>query len=198
MKTTLTLSILLFAMACGSSDGSADSDSADETPSETTTQKLACGSGALYAEVHPGCAAMDAAAVPDPELGSCFCFLGYAWDGTGCVSLSDCFCEGDDCDKLAQTEEECVAAHTSCGQASTLSPLACNDPGLYATAHDQCAAMDAAAVPDPEFGSCFCFLGYAWDGTGCVSLSDCFCEGDDCDKLTQTEEECLAAHAECL
>jgi hypothetical protein len=40
-------------------------------------------------------------------------------------------------------------------------------------------------------------LGFAWNGTECVELGDCRCAGSDCDKLTQTVEECQQAHAAC-
>jgi hypothetical protein len=57
--------------------------------------------------------------------------------------------------------------------------------------------MEAQAIPDPEHGSWFCFLGYAFDGSECVELTDCFCAGKDCDKLTRTKEECEERHAHC-
>jgi hypothetical protein len=198
MRKVLILSFIVLTLGCGGSDGSDESAPSDDSPSATNTQRLECGSSALYEALHPGCGAMDAVAAPDPELGSCFCFLGYAWDGSACVALNDCFCEGQDCDKLAETEEACLETHASCSSAGSLSPLACNDPGLFAGTHDACAPMDAAAAPDPELGSCFCFLGYAWDGSACVALNDCFCEGQDCDKLTQTQQDCETAHAACL
>src|SRR5512142_1445530 len=72
--------------------------------------------------------------------------------------------------------------------------LTCSDPLLYSNAHDTCAAMDATAAPDDTGASCLCALGYAWDGTTCVFLGDCTCVGDDCDKLTDTLEECLDQH----
>jgi hypothetical protein len=168
-------------------------------PVDTTQQRLSCGDQALFAASHDACAAMDAEAVPDPDLGSCFCMLGYAWDGSACVSLTDCFCQGEDCDKLTLSLEQCQAAHADCAEpiGTVQQHLSCGDQALFAASHDACAAMDAEAVPDPDLGSCFCMLGYAWDGSACVSLTDCFCQGEDCDKLTLSLEECQAAHADC-
>ncbi len=181
--------------ACGSAD---DPEAKDDPPEQ---EVLSCASAALYASAHSGCEAMDAEEVPDPE-GSCDCFLGYAWNGSSCVSLADCGCEGADCDKLTRSREECVAAHAECVAASPPTipepvRIACEDMLEIANVHDDCEAMDAEAVPDAEAGPCDCFLGYAWNGSRCVSLADCSCQGADCDKVTQSYDECVAAHAEC-
>jgi hypothetical protein len=137
--------------------------------------------------MHDACAPMLAEAV-----GDCYCSLGYAWDGTACAHLGGCECQGLDCNKLAETQEECESEHLGCVE----SGLHCGNTALYAEVHGACAAMDAQAAGD-EFGHCLCLLGYAWNGTECVSLADCQCIGDDCDKLTETIEACQAAHAEC-
>lgn len=70
--------------------------------------------------------------------------------------------------------------------------LECGAAALHAALHDGCEAMDA--VGD---GNCFCAMGFAWDGDACVMLGGCECVGADCDSLTETEEECLAAHESC-
>ncbi|MFW5740945.1 MAG: hypothetical protein ACOC1F_11330, partial [Myxococcota bacterium] len=109
---------------------------------------------------------------------------------------ANCRCEGDDCDKLTETREACEQAHGACGGGET-TRLHCGSTELFTLSHDVCDAMDAKAAPDELGQSCYCFLGFAWNGSACVGLADCACEGEDCDKLTQTEEECLEAHAAC-
>ena len=56
--------------------------------------------------------------------------------------------------------------------------------------------MDATAVED-ENGACLCFFGFAWNGEDCVALNNCACEGADCDKLTESLEDCQAEHQSC-
>jgi GTP cyclohydrolase II len=58
--------------------------------------------------------------------------------------------------------------------------------------------MDAVASADSSGAHCNCMLGYAWDGKKCQGLGDCACTGTDCNKLTSTLNECLAAHTSCL
>ena len=70
--------------------------------------------------------------------------------------------------------------------------LQCGSAELYSLTHDGCGGMDA--VGD---GACFCFLGYAWNGAACVGVNGCECQGTDCDKLSQSLEECQAAHTTC-
>jgi hypothetical protein len=92
--------------ACGGGDVSA--------PGPLPEGSIGCGSEALYAAAHRSCEPMQAKAVPDPEHGSCFCFLGYAFNGSDCLALTDCYCAGEDCGKLTRTKEECEALHASC------------------------------------------------------------------------------------
>lgn len=166
---------------------------------------VTCGTVAGSGRLRDSCDAMDARALPDPEAGPCDCSLGYAWDGVGCVHLADCFCEGQDCDELFQDREACESAHAECTAeppVTTGEPLrlSCNDEGRFREEADgpsdgtSCAPMDATGIPDPEAGACDCSLGYAWSGTSCIHLGNCFCEGDDCDKLFRDLEECTAAH----
>ncbi len=156
---------------------------------------LHCGSAQMYSAQHDLCEAMDAHASPDENGMPCDCFLGYAWNGSDCVSLGDCRCVGQDCDKLTQTIEQCRSNHALCMPDPEF--VSCGSSTLYSAKHDQCNAMDATAVPDENGSSCYCMLGFAWNGTECVALGDCRCAGSDCDKLTQTVEECQQAHAAC-
>jgi len=83
--------------------------------------------------------------------------------------------------------EECESAHSACGQT-----FECGSADLYSLTHDSCDSMDA--VGD---GACFCFLGFAWNGAGCVDVNGCQCDGADCDKLSMSLEECESAHSSC-
>ena len=71
--------------------------------------------------------------------------------------------------------------------------IECGDEALFALIHDSCEPMDAAG--DNE---CYCMLGYAWTGSACEAVTGCECTGDDCDSLSETEEDCLDAHATCV
>jgi hypothetical protein len=157
-----------------------------------TGSDFQCGSPRLFSSSHASCESMDAKAAGP----GCRCVLGYTWNGTACEMLSNCECEGADCDKLTQSQEECEQAHAGC--AETSSTFACGSAKLYAAKHDACSAMDATAVPDDTGSSCFCFLGFAWNGSACEGLSDCACQGADCDKLAETVAQCEQAHAACL
>ena len=108
MKTHLCFAILTLTLACGA-DGNNE-----EPVKEPSNDAVACGSSKLHALSHDACSAMDAKAAADPEAGSCDCILGYAWDGTKCTMLGDCFCEGEDCDKLTMDKSECEEAHSGC------------------------------------------------------------------------------------
>lgn len=55
-----------------------------------------------------------------------------------------------------------------------------------------CAAIDAVGA-----GACDYVLGFAWNGTRCVTVSGCTCEGTECELLTDSSDACLAAYAGC-
>ncbi|MFW5966595.1 MAG: hypothetical protein ACOCV2_03705 [Persicimonas sp.] len=54
----------------------------------------------------------------DPQeargVGMCQMFLGYVWDGEECKGVSGCSCEGDDCDDLFGSFEDCEEAYRGC------------------------------------------------------------------------------------
>jgi hypothetical protein len=180
MKSILVATLAgmtLFALGCGG----------------TSKPTLQCGSAALHSQTSNACGAMDAKAVGDAN-GHCLCIMGFAWDGSQCVALGDCACEGADCSKLTETIEECQAAHATCSNQLALS---CGSSALYSKSHDVCGAMDVKDQPDENGNHCKCMMGFAWNGTECVGLGDCACVGADCDKLTETIEACQAQHLSC-
>jgi hypothetical protein len=56
-----------------------------------------------------------------------------------------------------------------------------------------CAPMDA----HPDAQACASDQQFAWDGTQCVSLLTCACQGGDCRYLLPTESLCEEIHAKC-
>lgn len=162
-----------------------------EEPTVDDDVTLECGDAALYSFDHDGCEAMDA--VGD---GACYCALGFAWNGSGCDMVAGCECAGEDCDSLTESEEACLAAHESCREEDPDDPptpgFMCSSEALFSADHEVCDAMDA--VGDE---SCWCVLGFAWNGSECEMLTGCECLGSECDSLTHSIEECEAAHDTC-
>jgi hypothetical protein len=122
---------------------------------------------AAYASCIPDCSPQDAMGV-----GLCRLLLGWAWDGRRCVALGGCECEGEDCDELFDSPEECIAAYERCP-----SP---------------CAPMRAEPV-----GPCDAILGVRWNGIGCEYISGCSCEGPECGELFDAIEDCEVAYRDC-
>jgi hypothetical protein len=85
-----------------------------------------------------------------------------------------------------------TASGGSAGSGGEVPVISCGSDALFAGTHDLCDSMDATGDD-----GCFCMLGYAWDGAQCVGISGCACTGADCNKLTQTPEECATDHASC-
>lgn len=106
MTKSLTLATLALVFAFGCAEDTQESES-------STPPVIACGSSELRQSTHDVCAPMDAEAV-DGEGGGCWCMLGYAWNGSECVMLANCACEGTDCSKLTLDKADCEAAHSSC------------------------------------------------------------------------------------
>jgi len=115
--------------------------------------------------------------------------LGYAWSGTECVALADCSCAGADCDKLTQTQQECITNHSSCSKV-----YPCGSQEVFELKHKACSAMDVHSSGDV----CYCApMGFAWNGTQCVAVK-CDCTGSDCNKLSKTQQDCQDAHSSCV
>jgi hypothetical protein len=56
-----------------------------------------------------GCAPQEARGV-----GVCAAFFGYAWNGSECIGLGGCSCEGADCDEAYASPEACQRARSAC------------------------------------------------------------------------------------
>jgi hypothetical protein len=80
-----------------------------------------CSGDSVSCGSTPGCA-MDGGVEPPPYcppqdargVGACAAFFGYAWDGSQCVGVSGCSCEGTECRTLARDPMACEFAHRLC------------------------------------------------------------------------------------
>lgn len=120
------------------------------------------------------CKAQDARA-----YGACQMILdGVTWNGEHCIPLgSGCGCEGDDCDSVYESVEECVQARRVCYDVTC-------DP--QAVADDMC--IDCTDEM---------YLGAFWNGIECFDLRGCRCAGEGCDTVFSSISECNAVQAGC-
>jgi hypothetical protein len=99
-----------------------------------------------------------------------------------CSSSSDAK-DGDPCGSVT-CSDGLVCCSESCGLCGppdgSCPAIECEDPDA-----PLCEAMDAASE-----GDCDTEFGYAFDGEGCVHLSGCSCEGEDCDALFEDVADC--------
>lgn len=92
-------------------------------------------------------------------IGPCFLDLGVAWNGTECVSVGGCTCEGPDCDSLYRSHAECRAARTGCGPemrpCGGFAGLVC-DPDEWCDYPDGsfCGGTDETGVCRPRPDTC--------------------------------------------
>jgi hypothetical protein len=114
------------------------------------------------------CEPMDIRPVGDP----CRRPARYYWDGRACQGFHHCECEGEDCERLYDTQDACEAAVLGC-------------PAT-------CAPMRVAGA-----GPCDAVLGWYWDGFRCAEISGCECEGDDCARLFESAGACRIARQDC-
>lgn len=170
-----------------------------ETPYEPCANKT-CGEGCTEcAPDDPDCVETDVVKACN-EAGACVADTGDLCGKDLCAEV-DCpnsapFCE----DNIAYggVYSECNPATGECLIAPGMPPQDCTEEGLTCEkgqcveGKGDCAALDAVGV-----GSCDAYFGVTWNGSECVGVSGCDCEGADCDKLYQEVEACQKAHAEC-
>ena len=90
-------------------------------------------------------------------VGGCEAELGYLWDGTACRLTSGCSCEGRDCASLYDTQETCIAAHTTCPRACGESfggPLPACFAGEFCRYEPGCGFDDGLGVCTPRPVGC--------------------------------------------
>jgi len=160
------------------SDTGAPSDTSETgTPDTSDVAQHDAGDAQNDGGVHPPdtgdagprCQAQDALGE-----GACRAILGTKFDGSQCVTLTGCECQGDDCDELFSSQEACRQAYNAC-----LGP--------------SCSGQDIRGE-----GACAQFLGYAFTGDACAGISGCECKGADCDEMYASRSACREAHSRCL
>jgi len=133
------------------------------------------------------------------QLGKADSVTGSCSESDACGSKSDgtCWCDGecwwygDCCDDAAETcsVDECNAlSNTGCHDGNV---CVAGTPNTCENLQADCSAQDAHGV-----GMCEMFMGVAWNGTTCVGVSGCSCEGADCNALTSLAV-CQDSHAHC-
>ena len=78
-------------------------------PTSSSCQNISLCGTTISCQYGAACAPQDARGV-----GICAAIFGYAWNGSSCVGLGGCSCEGADCDEAYETSESCQAARSSC------------------------------------------------------------------------------------
>ncbi|MCC7536758.1 MAG: hypothetical protein IT379_11120 [Deltaproteobacteria bacterium] len=75
--------------------------------------------------------------------------FGFAWSGRACVVVQGCTCEGEDCDALYATQEDCAAAHADC-------EVSCGGIAGFACAEGQFCdyAMETSCGSGDQMGTC--------------------------------------------
>jgi hypothetical protein len=134
---------------------------------EGGTSGTDAGTGGSGGGNNPACGPMDARSNGD----ECFLILGFAWDGERCTDVN-CGCAGSECDAIYATRAACERAYAECAP--------------------PCSRMRNEAT-DLD---CLALTGFTWTGVECKPLV-CGCEGDDCDLLYATQDECEATHNAC-
>jgi hypothetical protein len=73
----------------------------------------ACKAAIPICSIHAsrGCAPSDALGV-----GDCNDFLGFGWDGTKCIAIVGCLCQGSDCGTLLSAQFDCYGVFLPCMQ----------------------------------------------------------------------------------
>src|SRR5690606_12296078 len=109
--------------------------------------------------------------------GDCRDELGWKWNGDDCEPVIGCTCTGGGCETLYADESACLGGSEECIAA-------------------RCGALDATAVatgcdaPGP--------LGWTWNGTECVELVGCSCDGSACWRVEGNgESSCRTEFARC-
>lgn len=141
---------------------------------DSATDQIELDNAEMVDGIEPNCLPMDARAVGQCEM----TLDGFKWNGTNCVPLgSGCECQGEDCNRLFSSLEECIDNKLICY-------------GDYCRPQQIALDMCINECPMRE-------TGYLWDGKNCIEFSACGCTGQDCEKLYSSQEECEILHQSC-
>lgn len=96
---------------------------------------------------------------------------------------------GDPCQQCSTSDGGCYpGVCTWFGQCK-----AATNPVCDVTATLGCGPTDAIGL-----GDCNIFLGWGWDGSKCIAVVGCLCQGSDCVSLVGAEmSDCLGAYSGC-
>jgi hypothetical protein len=138
-------------------------------------------------------------------IGDCNHVLGWSWDGSKCVAVVGCDCRGSDCGDLLPDSDDCIAEFrfTCNGDSGTVTPPP--DADVLANAADSdghpsrpCVPTNASSPANGNFGAvCTTVFGWAWDGSKCIAIVGCTCEGSDCGGVLADRSACAAAYSDC-
>ncbi len=175
VSTACTSSFVKIGEHDGGSDRSADSSLTDGS-AENDGGSVPCGDNRCGD--HEYCC--------NASCGIC------APEGTGCSTIvcepGSVFCNGERCEsETAVCCPGCNPGESYCSGPEGICPLDCPPPV------PGCEAQDAHGT-----GACDGELGFAWDGSACVALNGCACEGADCDGLGMSLDACRDAFWPCM
>jgi hypothetical protein len=154
-------------MVVGNDAGQGGSSGSSGSSGEGGSSGTSAGSGGSGGGDDPACGAMDARSNGD----DCISTLGFAWDGERCTDVN-CGCEGSECDAIYATRAACERVYAECAPPCS-------------RMRNETTNLD-----------CTTLTGFTWTGAECKALV-CGCQGDDCELLYATQEECEAMHGMC-
>ncbi len=139
-------------------------------------------------------------------IGDCNYVFGWWWDGSKCVAVVGCDCRGGDCGDLLQSSFDCIGEFRSTCDTDSGPSTPAPDGSLLDGATDSdghnpnraCTPTNASSPPNGGFGTgCRTVFGWAWDGSKCIPIVGCTCEGSDCGALLADRSTCAAAYSDC-
>lgn len=121
----------------------------------------------------------------------------------GCPgSCQDGQCFYANCAQFACIMKECGAPCDSCFSPDGCAPGVCDRFGDCKPTPDSCdlgaprscAPLDATGAGTIDGHGCNVVQGWGWDGTKCVAIVGCLCEGSDCRALLADQTACQDAY----
>ena len=97
-------------------------------------------------------------------------------------------CAESACPAENRAMTECLAGDASDLCTDYMQTTCLGLPSEWTQDEEECDATSARAV-----GECTSSLGWTWNGSACVELHGCTCEGSDCNDLMEHQAGCLAA-----
>lgn len=134
----------------------------------------------------PGLDAPGGTACGTGEPGSATCPPGTVCEVSACGAAGAC----------VQLPDDCGAPVLACPGGCFASACDAADAGV-SIEHGAACTPSCAADDSTGAGYCGALLGYRFDGSVCMPLQGCECEGLDCDRMTPSLHACELAHDHC-